>query len=441
MEIIAIVFFVFILIKFFRQIVVAGFSFFRLSMFMALPSYVLNAKYSSELFSNIASIIGEPLTIVIFFDVGLSIVSFINWIPIGKPWITPRLPIIPTIIVMLIQLKDKKRMFYCDTCHRNFYPKELIGVCNCCETEQKIYFMDITGRIYRKCINGSCNTSGVFTLREDDGVARTRISVFNPLKNYRANKINFKCKTCGSKIGMGLVSNFSLYGSDEKLVRDYRTVFFYYTFCKGKKTVDMSVEVSDERLLKGIDNEFEGSKSPHGYNTTLGTIRLRLKTRNYTVNQIQFRFNTAICSDNSKKLMPSEGIVLLLDGSCSNFERDSVVDQFLIDLKMLSSRGELWENPVFVGICANNCETLEDKIDSGILKLENNEEMCRQYLESQNNSDIINKLSNAVKDIHYFIYRTGTVAAGTDYKIYNVIESGQSLLGKVCTELESVIKK
>lgn len=59
---------------------------------------------------------------------------------------------------------------------------------------------------------------------------------------------------------------------------------------------------------------------------------------------------------------------------------------------MLSTRGELWENPIFVGICANNCAILEEKIDIGILKLENNEEMCRQYLETQNNSDIISKL-------------------------------------------------
>lgn len=131
MEIIAIIFFLFIFIKFFRKIVVAGFSFFRLSMFMALPGYALEAKYSSELFSNIASIIGEPLTIVIFFDVGLSIVSFINWIPIGKPLITPRLPIVPTIIVMLIQLKDKKRLFYCDKCHRNFYSMRTSSVYAC----------------------------------------------------------------------------------------------------------------------------------------------------------------------------------------------------------------------------------------------------------------------------------------------------------------------
>lgn len=441
MEIIAIIFFLFIFIKFFRKIVVAGFSFFRLSMFMALPGYALEAKYSSELFSNIASIIGEPLTIVIFFDVGLSIVSFINWIPIGKPLITPRLPIVPTIIVMLIQLKDKKRLFYCDKCHRNFYPKEILGVCNRCKTEQKIYFMDITGRIYRKCANKSCNTSQIFAFSEYDGTARTRIYVLNPLKNYRANKVDFQCETCGSKIGMGLVSNLSVYCSDETLARNFRTVFFYYTFCKGKKNDNMSVETSDKRLLNGIDIEFEMGMSSHGCTTTLETIELRLKTKNYIVNQIQFRFNVAICSDNLKKLMSSEGILLLLDGSCSNFERDGVVDQFLVDLQMLNTRGELWENPIFVGICADDCEMLESQIDSGTLKLEDNDKVCRKYLELQNNSDIISKLSSVIKDVHYFIYRTGTVGTGTDYKIYNIVESGQSLLGQVCPELGRVFEK
>lgn len=90
MEIIAIIFFLFIFIKFFRKIVVALFSFFRLYMFMAILGYILEAMNSWKLYSNIASVIGEPLTIIIFLDVGLSVVSFINWIPIGKPWITPR---------------------------------------------------------------------------------------------------------------------------------------------------------------------------------------------------------------------------------------------------------------------------------------------------------------------------------------------------------------
>lgn len=342
---------------------------------------------------------------------------------------------------MLIQSKYKKKMLYCKTCSRNYYPKELFCVCACCETKQDMHFMDITGKIYRKCRNRNCKTTGILTFDDCDGEARTRISVLNTFKNYRANKISFRCKTCDSKIGIGSVYNFSIYGSNEKLVRNYRTSFFYYTFCKGKKNFDMSVEVKDERLLRGIDNEFEGSTSSPGNNTTLGRIRLRLKTRNSTVNQARFIFNTAICSDNSKKLIHSEGIVLLLDGNCSNFDRDSVVDQFLVDLKMLNTRGELWKNPVYVEICANECAELEEKIDHEHIKTDNSDEICRQYLDIQNNSDIINKLSGTIKNVSFFIYRTGTLATGTEHKVYNVVESGQSLLGKVCVDLNDVLKK
>lgn len=82
--------FIYFIIKYFRQIVVSGFSLFRLFMFIMLPEFVYEASCYSELYLNIASIIGKPLTTIFLFDICLSIISFINWIPIGKPWITPR---------------------------------------------------------------------------------------------------------------------------------------------------------------------------------------------------------------------------------------------------------------------------------------------------------------------------------------------------------------
>lgn len=396
--------------------------FLKLCIILGIIEYV----FDSELFEILESSAGKPIACLTAIDIIWSIVSWIS-----SRLLTPRLPLIPTLIVMLYQRKCKKKTYFCEKCQRNLYHKEILRKCSDskCGKAQEIKFMDITGKVYHKCINNYVSK------------CEERFNVFDTYKGYRDNKIDLICKTCDTELSGGLVASFSLYSSDEQLAKDYIVDFFYYTFCAGKKTVNMSVETTDKKRLDDIDNEFMHFAPTANTGRILDTISLRLQTNNSTVKNTRFQFHTAICSDEARKLKSSEGIIILLDGKNSNYERDSVIDRFLVDLQMQNIRGNVWENPVYIGVCANGCEFLESEIDKNASSIAQNEQLCRQFLVNYNNEDIINKLSNAIKNVHYFVYRTGYKSNGTEEKIYNVAESGQSLLIDVCSELNNVLIK
>jgi len=61
----------------------------------------------------------------------------------------PRLPLIPTIIVMYRQHSAGRRTYYCETCKKSYFIKEIDTVYSCCSKEKAPRFMDISGRVFK----------------------------------------------------------------------------------------------------------------------------------------------------------------------------------------------------------------------------------------------------------------------------------------------------
>lgn len=376
-------------------------------------------------------IVQKIIELIIFADVLWSLFSFIGAIPLGKPWVSPRFPILITIIIMLVQIGQRKRTFYCEKCQKNLIHKEMIGRCSYCDRDTKIKFMDISGRIYYKCSNINCKHTNVISL---GGNARTRFYVLNP---YGSGKRSLICQNCRCTLSGETVINLSLYSGTEKLAKDYREDFFYHSFGPAKSAEKISVVPVNASMLKDIDKHYEkGISKLSRVDVPTDSIALHFKTESKAVNQTLFQFRIAV--KENLKLQPSEGIILLLDGTASGIERQSVVDHFLVDLQHLNTQSAVWTKPILVGVCANGVQQLETAIDSDISSAEEVEQCCKQFLLDQNNGDVINRLYTSIENIHFFLYRTGSAADGTESKIYNVVQPGQALLYEVQREMRRI---
>jgi len=62
-----------------------------------------------------------------------------------------------------------------------------------------------------------------------------------------------------------------------------------------------------------------------------------------------------------------------------------------------------------------------------------------RYDDEFKNADVMNKLNRELKDIHYFVYRTGCVADGTEKKIRNTYKIGQALMSEICPKISNIL--
>lgn len=365
---------------------------------------------------------------ILILDLLWSILSFICAIPLGKPIITPRFPIIVTLAIMIIQSSVRRRKKYCEVCNRNLDYKELVAECVYCNTPNPVKLIGIDGRIYYRCANKKCKSTFVITPFDN---ARTRFSKLMPYGERTSKKRKLHCKYCNNALsGNNTVINLSLYTGDKLLAVAYRETFFYNSFGAGCKDPNIHLFSQSASSLKEIDHFYESkpSKMMGTASLSLDLIRIEFRSAIDEINKSAYQFRIAISNDNNAKLKASEGIIVLLNGDAQAIEMKTIIDHFLIDLNMLNTQSKTWMSPVLIGIAANGVPVLEQRIDSGFTSSEEMEAYCKQYLISKNSEDIIYALNNAIENVHFFIYRTGNGRDGTESKIYNVIPSVQALM-------------
>lgn len=385
----------------------------------------------------------EILRCIIFFliiiDVLSSIISFIDFLPIGKPFSSPRVPILLALIIIIIQMKQRNKQFYCETCSKNLSINEVQGMCSC-GTKTKVKFVGVFGNLYYTCKNPSCKKTKVISF---DNSIRTRLSRINPYGKKMQQKRQLICNICGSKLSGETVINMSLYSCDVNLAKNYREDFFYHAFGSVKKNSYISIVPENAAILKDIERHYEkGSTKFNTVSVTDDSIRIHFKTSNKSINELLIQFNIALAQNDALKLKWSEGIIILLDASKNPSDNQSVIDHFMVDLEHLNTKGSVWTNPVLIGLCCNDVEELESAINSGIIKnADDSEEICIKYLSSHNNGDLIQILYNRISNVHFFVYRTGTLALGNNSNVYNVVPPVQALFYSVSNDFYSVWEK
>ena len=319
----------------------------------------------------------EFITII---DVVWFVISFIMAIPIGKAFFPPRFPILITLIIIFLQTPSRKKPKYCSICNRNLNKKETTMRCVYCNTLNPVKMMDITGNIYYKCANKECKQTHVVS---PYGYARTRFSKVFPYGEKNTKKVTLCCKYCNNQLSSAhSVVNLSLYTSNVQLAQAYRETFFYNSFGAGKKNLDIQLSSHNTALfsnatvfsiLKEIDECYEGASSSKSKGTNdipLELISLELRSSEYKeINSTSYQFRIALSND-SYRLLASEGIILLIDGKSSALENDTLVDRFLIDLNSLNTQSKVWNLPVLIGISSNGIPELEERIQSGFVNAE-----------------------------------------------------------------------
>lgn len=375
---------------------------------------------------------------LIAIDIFSSIISFIDFIPIGKSFASPRFPLFVTLILIIAQMKQRNKCFYCETCNRNLSISEIQGLCSC-GNKTKVKFMGLSGKLYYYCSDSTCKKTRVMSF---DNSMRTRFSRINPYGKKMQQKRQLVCRVCGSNLSGETVINMSLYSGDVNLARNYREDFFYHAFGPAKKNNDISIVPENVAILKDIDRHYEkGSTKFNPVSVTDESIRIHFKTSNKSINELLIQFNIALAQNVTLKLKSSEGIIILLDAAKSPSERQSVIDHFMVDLEHLNTKSSEWINPVLIGLCCNDVEELESEINSGIIKsADDSEEICIKYLSSQNNGDIIQSLYNRISNVHFFVYRTGTLALGNDSNVYNIVPPVQSLFYSASSDFSNIWK-
>jgi len=382
----------------------------------------------------------DNLKIIVFslivIDVFASFISIIDMIPIGKHRFKLRFPFLITLIIIVLQTKQRNKVFYCKTCHKNLYYPDVTAECYC-KTTHKLKFVGFSGVLNYNCPNKKCKKRKIIGFGRYD---RTMFSRLNPYGKRMQAKRLLVCRICGNMISGEPVMNFSLYSSNIELAKNYREDFFYHSFGPAKENKDLHISPVDVKVLKDIDHHYEHGAGKLGSNSVSEVpIQLHFKTQNKNVNQTLYQFNMAVALNADNKLIASEAIIILLDGNSKSAERQSVVDNFLVDIQQINIEGSVWKKPVLVGICCNNVKRLEDEIDGGkINSADDCEEICRRFLNEENNDDIINRLNGNVANVRYFLYRTGTAEKGTQGKVYNVVNPVQALTYAVQSEMKHI---
>lgn len=358
---------------------------------------------------------------LIVLDCGISVISFLEGIPSGLRLIRPRLPLLPTAIVMLFQLRTRKRRVYCPQCEKNLSYKELVHFCPVCQKISTIRLMNPLGTVWTECENELCNYG-----------KRKKFSRINPLGKKAIAKNRIRCKACSSLLTLGnAFVTLSLFSDSQSLVRDFR-----FAFCntvlnprelqladpEGKR-ISCRLAPDMASLLTSIcDNG--GSKA----NIPLSPLRISLSyEKNKSLDHAVIGFRTAIKDKDSNRLTNSEGIILLLDGSARATERQAAAESLAVELERLNTEGGVWKEPVLVALCADRCDALKEAIANGFSDYAAMEQACMEFLEAQGNDEIVSLLGSAAANVRYLIYRTGTPGS-TENTDYNIVPPVQALL-------------
>lgn len=358
---------------------------------------------------------------LIVLDCGLSVISFLEGIPSGLRLIQPRLPLLPTAIVMLCQLRTRKRRIYCPQCEKNLSYKELVHFCPVCQKISTIRLMNPLGTVWTECENELCNYG-----------KRKKFSRINPLGKKAVQKNRIRCRACSSLLTLGnAFVTLSLFADSPSLVRDFR-----FAFCntvlnprelqladpEGKR-IACKLAPDMANLLTGIcDN---GNTKAH---IPLSPLRISLSyEKNKSLDHAVVGFRAAIKDKDSNRLTNSEGIILLLDGSARATERQAAAESLAVELERLNTEGGAWKEPVLVALCADRCDALKEVIANGFADYAAMEQACMEFLEAQGNDEIVSLLGSAAANVRYLIYRTGTPGS-TENTDYNIVPPVQALL-------------
>ena len=353
--------------------------------------------------------IGKILLLLMLADVLICIFSFLDAIPLGKSWMVPRVPVLVALVLLLIQIPQRRRTFYCETCGRYIRPQELLAKCNSCNGKRRPRFLTPLGTLACKCPSHTCLERKTISY---GGNARTRFSRLFPYGAGNRSRQSFLCGVCGNEINMGNIINLSWYSGTEQLAMNYCRNFL----AQGFGSVN----------LTGSGVNFAASTS------LPSELIFGFRTKNRDVRRAEFRLHFAV-KGTERKLWSSEETMLLLDGAAGAGERDAVIDAFLLDLQELNVAHAVWKNPVLVGICADRMEEAQAWIASLGDNPAEMEKKCRMFLMDSGNEDAVQRLEMKIEHLHYFLYRTGTIE-----KIYNVVPGAQAMFYDAVPALSKV---
>ena len=224
----------------------------------------------------------------------------------------PRVPVLVALVLMLIQIPQRRRTFYCETCGRYIRPQELLAKCNSCNGKRRPRFLTPLGTLACKCPSHTCLERKTISY---GGNARTRFSRLFPYGAGNRSRQSFLCGVCGNEINMGNIINLSWYSGTEQLAMNYCRNFL----AQGFGSVN----------LTGSGVNFAASTS------LPSELIFGFRTKNRDVRRAEFRLHFAV-KGTERKLWSSEETMLLLDGAAGAGERDAVIDAFLLDLQELN---------------------------------------------------------------------------------------------------------
>ncbi|MBR5372740.1 MAG: hypothetical protein IK130_11070 [Oscillospiraceae bacterium] len=366
----------------------------------------------------------------IAIDCGLSAISFLEGIPAGLHLIRPRLPVLPTLIVILVQqLCTKKRTLYCAKCEKNLTYRDLVHFCPVCHKISTIKLMNPLGTVYVECENELCNAG-----------KRKKFSRINPLSKRavqggkhpdRIRRI--RCKACSSLLSIGnAFVTLSLFSDSTDLIRDFRYEFVSSTLDPSKMSlsdpnrsrISCRAEQDVIRTLETICSNGNARR-----NIPLSPLYVTLNYKNKSLNNAILSLRTAVKDQDTNRLTAADGIILLLGAKSRPTERQAAAESLAMELDRLNTEAGAWKNPVLVGICADGSAELTEAIRNGFSDYADMERQCMEYLESQSNDEIVSTLDTVIANVHYFIYAVKLDTEGTETS-YNIIPPVQALLSR-----------
>ena len=363
----------------------------------------------------------------IAIDCGLSAISFLEGIPAGLCLIRPRLPVIPTLIVMLLQLRTRKRTLYCAKCEKNLTYRDLVHFCPTCHKISTIKLMNPLGTVYVECENELCNAG-----------KRRKFSRVNPLSKRaiqggkHPDKVRrIRCKACNSLLATGnAFVTLSLFSDSTELIRDFRYEVVSAALDPSKinlsdpnrSRIAFRAEQDTVRSLEMICAN-GGTRR----NIPLNPLYVTLNYKSGALKNAVVSLRTAVKDQETNRLTAADGIILLLGAKNRPTERQAAAESLAMELERLNTEAGAWKNPVLVGICADGSAELTAALEEGFASYEDMERRCMEYLESQSNDEIVSTLGSVIANVHYFLYAVKLSKDGTE-KPYNIIPPVQAML-------------
>ena len=365
----------------------------------------------------------------IMLDCGLSVISFLEGLPAGPRLIKPRLPVLPTAIIMLCQLRTRSKRVYCPQCEKNLSYRDMVHYCPICRKISTIKLMNPLGTIYVECENETCNAG-----------KRKKFSRITPISRKAIDNRRIRCKSCSSLLTLGdTFVTLSLYSNAPELVCGYRRCF-----CRaelnpqaapsadaGNAHLHYQAAPETTVLLSGIC----ASGTPLR-NVPLGTVRFSLKYDNKSLKNAMITLRAALAGKESNALAHNEGTILLLDGKAQPAEWQAAAESLVMELERLNTESGAWKQPVLVGISADGCAALTDAVTNGFADAADMEQQCIEFMENQNGGEIVSTLGSAVANVHFFVFRFGDDTS-PEPGTFNIVPPVQALL---CNKLPALKK-